>query len=170
MSRFLDERGRIFGTVNVVDLLVLLVIVAVVVFAVFRTTGDASETFPVEVTYTVQEVRQATVDALLEAVEAQALVRDDGGTELGTVVTVTPHPTLKESLTADGRLESFESPVFSDVDIVLSGHATESRSTVYVGGVPMRVGKKVTLVGTGFEVLTVIIQVRKLPAGQEADE
>ena len=33
MARILDERGRIFGKVNIVDILVLLVIVAVVVFA-----------------------------------------------------------------------------------------------------------------------------------------
>lgn len=169
MSRFLDERGRIFGTVNVVDLLVLLVIAAVVVFAVVRTTGDTSKTFPVEVTYTVQEVRQATVDALLKAVDAKARVRDDGGTTLGNVVGVTPRPTVKESLTAEGGLVSSESPVFSDIDIVVAGDATESNSTVYVGAVPMRVGKKVTLVGTGFEVLTVIMQVNKLPSTGETE-
>ena len=33
MSRFLDERGRIFGKVSVVDILVILVIIAVVAFA-----------------------------------------------------------------------------------------------------------------------------------------
>ena len=57
MSRFLDERGRIFGKVNVVDILVLLVIVAVIVFAVMRLTGSSSVTVPVAVVYTVEEVR-----------------------------------------------------------------------------------------------------------------
>ena len=162
MSRFLDERGRIFGTVNIVDLLVLLVIVAVVVFAVVRTTGGSSETFPVKVTYTVEEVRQATVDALLDAVEAKAVVRDDGGTVLGEVVEVIPTPTLEEFLTPEGELKAFESPVFNDVSVVLQGEGRESASTVRIGSVPMRVGKKVTLVGTGFEVLTVILKIEKV--------
>ena len=57
MSRVLDERGRIFGKVNVVDLLVLVVVVALVVFAVTRTTGaggGSETTLPVRVTFTLQ--------------------------------------------------------------------------------------------------------------------
>ena len=64
MSRFLDDRGRLFGKVNIVDLIVLLVIIAVVVFAVVRMTGSSSKTVPVRVTYVVEAVRQATVSAL----------------------------------------------------------------------------------------------------------
>jgi hypothetical protein len=165
MSRFLDERGRIFGTVNIVDLLVLLVIAAVVVFAVVRTTGDASQTIPMKVTYVVEEVRQATVDALTKAVQTKAVVRDDGGTKLGEVVEINASPTLKEQVTLEGELKAFESPVFSDVAIVLSGEGTIANSTVRIGNVPMRVGKKVVLVGTGFEVQTVIMEV---DVGQEA--
>ncbi len=48
MGRFIDERGRIFGKVNIVDILVILVIVAVVVFAVVRFTGTSSASVPLE--------------------------------------------------------------------------------------------------------------------------
>jgi hypothetical protein len=165
MSRFLDERGRIFGKVNVVDLLVLLVIAAVVVFAVVRMTGSSSEPIPVRVTYTVEEVRQATVNALTDALRAGGIVRDDGGTVLGEVVDVVPRPTKEEFPGADGEPKAWDSPVFSDVDIVVLGEGRMSNSTVRIGSVPMRVGKKVTLVGTGFEVQTVIMHV---VSGQEA--
>lgn len=163
MSRFLDERGRFFGKVNVVDLVVLLVIIAVVVFAVVRTAGGSSTTVPVKITYTVEEVRGATVDAL----EAGGTVRDDGGTVLGEVVRVSVRPTLEEYMTPAGELKAFESPVFSDVDIVVVGEGRLSASTVRIGSVPMRVGKKVTLVGPGFEVQTVIMDVLW---GEEAAE
>jgi len=159
MSRFLDERGRIFGKVNIVDLVVLLVIAAVVVFAVVRMTGDSSETIPVSVTYAVEEVRQATVDALTDAVDIEAVVRDDGGTVLGTVVAVSPTPSLEEHLMPDGELKVHESSVFNDIEIVLLGDGTVSNSTIRIGNVPMRVGKKVTLIGSGFEVQTVIMKV-----------
>jgi len=155
MSRFLDERGRFFGKVNVVDVVVLLVIVAVVVFAVVRTTGGSSTPVPVKVTYTVEGVREATVNAL----EAQGTVRDEGGTVLGEVVGVSARPTLVESMTPSGELKAFESPVFNDVDIVVLGEGRVSGSTVRIGSVPMRVGKKVTLIGPGFEVQTVIMDV-----------
>lgn len=155
MSRFLDERGRFFGKVNVVDLVVLLVIIAVVVFAVVRMTGGSSTTVPVKVTYTVEGVRKATVTAL----EARGTVRDDGGTVLGEVVDVSVRPTIEEFMTPEGELKAFESPVFNDVDIVVLGQGRLSGSTVRIGSVPMRVGKKITVVGPGFEVQTVIMDV-----------
>jgi len=155
VSRFLDERGRLFGKVNVVDLLVLLVIIAIVVFAVVRLTGEASKTVPVRVTYVVEAVRQATVDAL----QPKGTVRDNGGTVLGKVVDVVVTPTREEFMTPEGQLKAFDSPVFRDVSIVVEGEGKLSGSTVRIGSVPLRVGKKVTLVGTGYEVQTVIMSV-----------
>jgi hypothetical protein len=159
MSRFLDKRGRIFGKVSIVDLLVLLVIIAVVAFAVVRMTGDSAETVPVKVTYTVSMVRQATVDALADALAAKGDVSDDGGTRLGKVVDVTSAPTVEEFVTPGGELKAFESPVFYDVDVVVLGEGSVSTSTVRIGSVPMRVGRKVTLIGKGLEVQTVIMKV-----------
>jgi hypothetical protein len=160
MSRFLDRRGRIFGKVNIVDLLVLLVIVAVVVFAVVRMTSDSPQTkkVTVQVTFTVEEVRQATVKALTDALQTGGYVKDDGGTKLGTLIDVVATPTIEAVPTAEGELKAVPSPVLSDVEIVVEGQGQISESTVNIGGVPMRVGKKVTLIGTGFEVLTVIMK------------
>ena len=111
MSRLLDERGRIFGVVNVVDVIVLLLIIAVVAFAVVRTSGSTSKTVPIDVTYRVEEVRQATVDQLLGAVQVKATVRDDGGTLLGTVVKATATPTREEWPNAQGQPIASDSPV-----------------------------------------------------------
>jgi len=165
MGRFLDERGRIFGKVNVVDILVLLVIIAVVVFAVVRFTGASSEAVPLKVTYTVEGVRQATVDAIQNTVQVNGTVRDEGGTVLGKVDHIDVRPTEEEYMTPQGRLEAFDSPIFNDVDIVVRGEGSESGSTLRIGSVPMRVGRKITLMGTGFEVQSVIM---KVVSGQEA--
>ena len=159
MSRFLDERGRIFGRVSVVDILVLLVIIAVVVFAVVRLTGSGSESAPLRVTYTVESVRQATVDQLVENAQVQGTVRDEGGTVLGKVEEVVARPSMEEHLTPQGELKAFESPIFKDIDIVVVGEGSMSGSTIRVGSVPMRVGRKVTLIGGKFEVQSVILDV-----------
>lgn len=159
MGRFLDERGRIFGKVNVVDILVLLVIVAVVVFAVVRFTGSSSESVPLRVTYTVEGVRQATVDAIQKSVPVNATVRDEGGTVLGKVEGVDARPTQVEHMTPGGELKAFESPIFNDVNILVSGEGSRSGDTLRVGSVPMVVGRKVTLRGSGFEVQSVIMDV-----------
>ena len=159
MSRILDERGRIFGKVSIIDLLVLLVIIAVVVFAVVRMTGSSSQEAPLRVTYTVEAIRQASVDQLVEKAETKGTVSDEGGTVLGKVEGVVGRPSLEEYLTPQGELKAFESPIFKDVDIVVLGQGSVSGSTIRVGSVPMRVGRKVTLVGAKFEVQTVIMDV-----------
>jgi hypothetical protein len=165
MGRFLDERGRIFGKVNVVDILVLLVIIAVVVFAVVRFTGASSASVPLKVTYTVEAVRQATVDALQESVELNGTVTDEGGTVLGKAVDIVVRPTQMEYPTLGGRPEAFDSPIFNDVDIVVLGEGSKSGPTLRIGSVPMRTGRKITLIGTKFEVQSVIM---KVVSGEEA--
>jgi len=156
MSRFLDERGRIFGKVNIVDIIVLLVIVAVIVFAVMRLTGESAESRPVKVVYTVEEVRSVTVDQIVAQLDTNSTVTDESGTVLGRMTDVEVTPTEEEHLTSDDQLEKFESPIFSDVNVTVEGKGTLSNGTVRMGSVPMRVGKRVTLIGPGFEVLTVI--------------
>lgn len=159
MSRFLDEKGRIFGKVSVVDILVLLVIVAVVIFAVVRLTGESSQTATLRVTYTVEAIRQASVDQLVEKAEVKGTVSDEGGTVLGKVEEVIVRSSMEEYLTPEGELKAFESPIFKDVDIVVIGEGSVSGSTIRVGSVPMRVGRKVTLIGAKFEVQSVIMDV-----------
>ncbi len=165
MARFLDERGRIFGKVNVVDILVLLVIIAVVAFAVVRFTGASAESVPLKVTYTAEEVRQLTVDAIEDVVDVNGTVRDEGGTVLGKVDSVEVTPTEVEYMTPQGQLEAFDSPIFKDVKIVVRGEGSMSGETKRIGSVPMRVGRKITLIGSGFEVQTVIW---KVLSGEEA--
>jgi Domain of unknown function (DUF4330) len=162
MSRFLDERGRIFGKVNIVDVAVLLVIIAVVAFVAVRATGGGSVTVPVRVTYTVEAVRQANVDAIQQAVQVKGVVRDDGGTLLGRVQEVVATPTQEEVTTPDGQLKAFPSPIFHDITVTVLGTGTLSGSTIRIGGVPLLIGHKVTLTGSDFEVQSTIMRVEQV--------
>lgn len=159
MGRIIDDRGRILGRVSIVDILVVLVIAALVIFAYVRFAGGGSTTVPVRVTYTAQTVDQATA-AQLE--DKKGTVRDDVGTVLGQVESVTSRPTVEERVGSSGQLEALESPIFRDVDIVVRGEAVLSESTVRIGNVPLRVGRRVTLVGTGYEVQCAITRVEVL--------
>ncbi len=159
MSRIIDERGRIFGKVNVVDILVFLVIVAVIVFAITRLTGSSSQKVPVSVQYKVEQVREATVDAITATVEAGGRVTDEAGTVLGEVVNIEVSPTVEEYMTPQGELKEFESPIFKDILITVSGQATVTGRTARIGSVQLRVGKPVTLIGHRYEVKSTIFRV-----------
>lgn len=162
MSRFLDERGRIFGKVNVVDILVLLVIIAVVAFAVMRMTGSSSTSVSVRVVYTAKAIRQVSIPAF----QTGAVVRDDGGTVLGKVEgPVTVKPTLEEFLTPAGELKAFESLVFSDVDIVVVGEGRVSGDNVRIGSTLLVKNEKVILIVDENKLQT---EITKVERGAEA--
>ncbi len=161
MSRFLDERGRILGKVNIIDALVLLVIVGVVVLATVRFKDATVDTVPVRVSFAAERVQSAQLAAL----DIEGTVTDDGGTAFGKVQEVMVTPTREEFFTGADELKAFDSPIFSDVSIEVLGEGVVSGSSVRIGSVPMRVGKRVTLVGAGFEIATVI---RSVVWGEEA--
>jgi hypothetical protein len=161
MSRFLDERGRILGKVNIIDILVLLVIVAVVILAAVRFKDASVDTVPVRVTFSVEKVRAVIADGL----DIKGDVTDDGGTAFGQVQKVTPTPTLEEYLTGTDELKAFDSPIYRDLRIEVLGRGVVSGSSVRIGSVPIRAGKRVTLIGVGFEMQATILGV---VSGEEA--
>jgi hypothetical protein len=160
MSRFLDERGRLFGKVNVVDFLVLLAVIALIVFAVGRIERPSSSTLPVQVTFRAQQVRQVTAAKLLAA---HGTLKNDSGTILGKVVKVSAQPSQEEVLNRlTGKLEVQSSPLYQDVDIVISAHAVSPGGPYRIGSVAISVGGKVTIVGTpNFTESVVILDVTK---------
>lgn len=157
MSPVLDDRGRLFGKVSIVDLFVLLLIAALALFAYARFAGPVAAKEPYRLTLYVEKVRDATYAQFEEGTS----VHDDGGTLLGRLASLEVKPTPTEVPTAEGGLLRVDSPVFSDVILVIEGTGTVSSSTWRAGSVPLRVGKVLTAVGPGYEVKTQIMGVER---------
>jgi hypothetical protein len=156
LSRFLDDRGRLFGKVNIVDLVVLVVIVAIVVFAAVRLTGGGSvPSVPVKLSFVEFRVDQSLVAGL----QGKGTVRDTGGNVIGEVQSVQVTPSINELLTTQGEFKTFPSFTKSDVTFVVTGTGTVSDSTVHVGRLAARVGAAVHIVGPGYEAETTIANV-----------
>jgi hypothetical protein len=156
LSRILDDRGRLFGKVNIVDLVVLVAIVAIVVFAAVRFTGGGTvETVAVKVTFIEVKVDQALVAGLL----GKGTVRDTGGNVIGEVQSVQVAPSIEELLTTEGELKAFASSTKSDVMFVVMGQGTVSDATAHIGRLAARVGADVRLIGPGYEAETTIANV-----------
>ncbi|MBU2603233.1 MAG: DUF4330 domain-containing protein [Actinobacteria bacterium] len=147
MAQFLDNRGRLFGRLSVVDLFVVLVLVSLVVFGFLRYSTNETDLQRVRLTLVAERLR----DVGLVSIEAGQAATDEVGTSLGTVVSVSFTPTMAEVVTPDGRLVLAESPLYQDAKVVVEGDGRASSSTVSVGGLPLRVGKTIVLVGPGYE-------------------
>lgn len=159
MSRFLDERGRIFGKANIVDILVLLVIIAVVVFAVVRLTGTGSGTIPVRVTFTAEAVRSSDAAEMQRSWQPGVTMTDESGKVLGTVQKVDVKKTPEEYLNSEGELERFDSPIFSDVIVEVLGEGEYSNGVVRIGSSSVTGNDKVIIVGHGYKRQTVVTRV-----------
>jgi hypothetical protein len=156
LGRIFDDRGRLFGKVNIVDLIVLVAVVAIVVFAAVRLAGGgAVETVPVKVTFVEFRVDQA----LVAGMQGKGTARDTGGNVLGEVQSVQVAPSIEELLTNDGEFKAFASSTTSDVTFVVLGQGTVSDSTVHIGRLSARVGSEVRIIGPGYEAQTTIANV-----------
>ena len=160
MGRFLDERGRIFGKVNVVDILVLLAVVAVVVFAVTRFAGGEADTIPVKVTFRAEAIRNSDAEALEAAWQLGRRMTDESGrVVLGTIQQVEVTKTPVEYVTPEGDIKSFESTILSDVTAVVMGEGHVSHGLVRIGGVFVTGGERVIIAAGGQTRMTLVATV-----------
>jgi hypothetical protein len=161
MSPFIDDRGRLFGRVSVVDIIVVLLIVAVGAFAWGRFSGDETKMKD----YRMEAFISQTRVPLVTESNIGDTVRDEGGAVLGRIedvvvvesgVDVFPELSGSESTNKEVPVYGGYSTVFKDVTITIKGQAEASGTDVVVGGTPMRAGNPLVVVGPGYSPKTVI--------------
>lgn len=157
MSPLIDDRGRLFGRVSVVDIIVLLLIVAVAAFAWGRFAGDQAKMKDYRMEVFIDRTRVPQVDAS----NIGDTVRDEGGAVLGKIESVLEETSRIDAVDSSGNVNpDGKSTVFKDITITIKGQAQVSGSgDITVGGSPMRRGLPLVLVGPGYSPKTVIIKV-----------
>lgn len=162
MARLVDDRGRLFGKINIVDLIVLVLIIVLVVFFALRAGGRdvAGAAAPEKVSakiyfmFDVADVR--TAEAVAAAVGGK--VEDKDGRYIGTAekvdyVTKGPVGIGSEEL----ELQLFLSPIYR-VTVVVAAEGYLQDDGVHVGPVAARAGAKVDIVGEGWESKSSIVK------------
>jgi|WetSurMetagenome_2_1015567.scaffolds.fasta_scaffold556634_1 hypothetical protein len=158
MSRLLDDRGRLFGKINIIDILVVLLVVAVGVFIFLRVQGTGNQKVEVRARFAVEKVRKYTADEIAAEAKKGYQVRDDSGSLLGTLASVDVEPSPVEFPDSSGKPTVSPSGLFFDVFIEVKGTGQKlSSHAVRVGGTLLVVGKPITLRGAQFEVKATIL-------------
>lgn len=149
MSPVLDDRGRLFGLINLVDLLVIVLLVVLVGLAAVRLSRPEGKEVSVRSTFKVEHVQQPTVDK----VKVGQTVQDDTGNVLGTIVAAPP-PTasVEENPDSMGNLVVDYSHIYNDLFIEVKGEGRVSGKVIKVGNLPLEVGKIITIKGPGWNV------------------
>lgn len=119
-KKLIDEKGRIFGIISGVDILVVLV-VAVLAFAVYTRfyNRDATSVAVQNDTFSYQlkvmQVRYSTYESLMPG---DVLYDLDNGTRIGVITNVECEPSMAETALADGSF--VVAPIENRYDVLIS--------------------------------------------------
>lgn len=159
--RIIDEKGRLFGIINIIDLAVVLILGLLIVGGAKRMQSKpilANETSKALITFEITDVRMPTVDNI---VVGDPLYHYDKGEFLGTIVEKEVEP-YTEPLEDNGKWVNAEIPGKYRVIFKVESDVRENPDVIVAGGEQTRIGieyrlknKKIAIMGTvlGIEVL-----------------
>ena len=137
----IDKKGKLFGKINIIDLLFLIILVVAVVGGISRFKDSAisvESTSKGRMTFLVDEVRMPTAENISEG---QELYSYDKGTYMGKIVGKTVKP-YEDAVEYEGQWVNAPVPdkyvVYVDVDVDIK----ESDKSYVVGGEEIRVGNE----------------------------
>lgn len=138
----IDNKGRLFGKVNLLDLIVLLGVLAVVgrfgYQAFFsQDVAPTGEDKQIEMTFKLPSVTQYTIDALQPG---EDLYDSKSNTLLGKVVAVEAEPAVVVREVPDGLVERVSDTHF-DYYVTVKGPARVSPNGITMSGIEMKVGR-----------------------------
>jgi hypothetical protein len=141
--RFLDERGRVFGKISVIDLaLILAVVVAGAWFAYARFGRDlgaeiAAKEKPIEITIIITGIRPSTAEAFRHSTTVSEFKT---GAVIGVVKGVETSPAEFWYTDEGGRLIKSVSEDRVDARVTIAGNARFGENSITMNGVEVRVG------------------------------
>lgn len=139
--KIIDEKGKLFGWINILDLFIIVVLTLALVFGVKRyfTKPDESKMMrKAELTFEVQNVRDITIDMLHEG---DMMYWADRSREVGKIVSIdkTPH---MEPLEVDHEWVNKEVPGKYDLKYTVEATIKDDGSAYWGSGEQVRVGIK----------------------------
>ncbi len=105
MRKIVDENGRLFGKISVIDLFVILLVVVIgialyVKYNVLDVTSTGAQTQPITYTVVINGVRDYTVNAL--KIGDKVYDKDSSGNSVGTITDISVADARAISEKADG--------------------------------------------------------------------
>jgi len=136
MKRIVDENGRVFGKISIIDLFVIIIAILLIIVVSLKTglnksEGAASSGSPVR--YTLR-ITGSTVDCSSILKPGDTVYSSDGPA-VGTIVSVTVSPAKVTSANSKGEYVTSTVDGKYDADVVIETLAAETGGRYIVGNV-----------------------------------
>jgi hypothetical protein len=158
------EKGKLFGLLNIVDIIVILLVVAAVVgvgakTSVLRKMTAKSTVSPVRTEVFVDDILPVTA----AAPKVGDVVRElSSGEELGVVKDVKVEDHVEKASDAQGNWHMNPVPGRKSVTLTLEGDLTAYNNQFRVGTMNIKVGSKITISSDLYQFESVIIGVEEI--------
>ncbi len=144
--QIIDDKGRLFGIINIIDLIVLLLLLIAVAVGIGKFTGRGARhepgTVKVDLEVIINEVRQQTVSAI----EVGDVVFDStGGGVFGTITDKRVVPFRQPVRTPDGSLALADVPERYTIYLDLECDGHDLGNVLRVASYEIRIGTSVIL-------------------------
>jgi hypothetical protein len=159
----IDEKGKIFGVINILDLFLILLLIGALVFAGIKFTQNedvaSGPKTTKEVTYVLYN--SAEHPFVVDQIKVGDIIKDkDKNVPIGKVVSIDKQPGKAAVSTADGRMVMATVPEKYSVYITVKTKATVSGHTaVGEGDNALLVGSKLSIKGPKYMIETIISKV-----------
>ncbi|NLW21713.1 MAG: DUF4330 domain-containing protein [Tissierellia bacterium] len=156
----LDEKGRLFGKINILDLFIILMIGILSIGGFYKLRRidptDIVIPKPIELKIIVLDREKIGVDMIKEG---DILKEYDTGTVLGKIKKVEVYPASTEVETVDGEIKIAEIPDRYDLIITIDGKATVTENSIISGKSELRVGSKLVLRTQTYALSSTILEI-----------
>ncbi len=129
----IDENGKLFRKVSIIDILIVLVILLCIAGAVIRFSGllGDNNSSPIKIEYTLQvkQIRDKSVDAIMKKGELYSSLSDEA--YLGTITNVEKHSNDDYSELVDGTIVKTSATDRYDVLITVQVDGKQTGSALY---------------------------------------
>ena len=156
MARLVDDKGRLFGKINVVDLLVLVIILGLAVFVGVRFALPTKDV-PVTITFLVEMYDQSQTDAL----QTLGPLEGEDGRRIGTITNVETYARMPVTVLLgdlEFAIDQTNRPA-ALVEVTTMAHVTDDG--LHVGSLDIKVGVMKNVVGPDWEAEARIVQVEE---------
>lgn len=142
----IDNKGKLFGKINIIDLIILLIIVGAVAGAVYKfskaNVGPMVKQDDVVIKFYTEEVP----DFVASVVQKGDTVIDDGkNTLFGSVTDVSVNPSETVAMTSDGQFVKSEKPGTKSILITSEIKGVMGSNGATIGGVNYNIGQTLTI-------------------------
>lgn len=167
MKKIIDEKGRLFGKVNLIDLLVVLLVVAVAAAFIFKSTGGEVTKQEEMENAEMKELSYVVLSRMVHNDIADYIVENEVGKQLmsngelveGCFIEDIQRGTFYESyVTDDGEPMKKASDEYCDLTFIISGEAPYGGNAFHVGSQEVRVGKSHIIKTVGFEISGTVME------------